>query len=114
MTPSRIALIAVAVLVVGWAAYATWTRRQEDAALRAGALAACTRSLANDACAAAITRDHDECRLLATTYRGKNQGPSTIDPNAFADCITRGPTAVQAERAALRRAEQERRSGALR
>lgn len=104
----------IAAVILAFVAWISWTRRQEDAALRSAALHTCTEALGDRAtCTAAIARDHGACRTLATTYHGKGQG-TTLSAGAYADCITRGPGAVRAERQAMRKAREKRQGDILR
>jgi hypothetical protein len=105
---------AVAAVIVAWVGWDSWSRRQENAALRAAGMEACSKALGDSAaCATRIARDHDQCRTLATTYHGKRQGMS-LNTAGYADCVTRGPDVIRAERQSLKKAQDAQRGNILR
>ena len=117
MDTKTLGLAAGAAILLGIGVYATASRSRENARLHEAALALCVKAPSDDArCRAAISEHHDECRTLATTVHstGVRNATTTLAPAAYADCITRTPAVIRDERAALRRAEQERKAGTLR
>ena len=114
MSARSLAFAVIAAVILGLVTWVSWTRRQENARLRSAAMHTCTEGLGDMAtCAARVERDHTACRAMATTYRGKGQG-STLDSNTYADCITRGPDTLRAERRAMQKAQEGRRDSVLR
>lgn len=107
-------------LAAGFVGYILWSqvqRSREDKALHAAAMSACVKPPATEVeCRNRIRRHHDECRIVASTIlsTGSKTPRTVVDERGYADCVTRGPAVIKQERAAARRAEEERKAGILR